>query len=84
MLFSYPLVKLDKEIVFVVQNSRQSRYVNLEEIYQVGFSTKGENRGLGLSNVKEIIDKYDDITLETDIETNYFIQVVRFKRKEKI
>ena len=78
------LVKLDKEIVFVIQNSRQSRYINLEEIYEVGFSTKGENRGLGLNNVKEIIDKYDDITLETDIETNYFIQVVRFKRKEKI
>lgn len=78
------LVKLDKEIVFVIQNSRQSRYINLEEIYEVGFSTKGENRGLGLNNVKEIIDKYDEVTLETDIETNYFIQVVRFKRKEKI
>lgn len=34
------LVKLDKEIVFVIQNSRQSRYINLEEIYEVGFSTK--------------------------------------------
>lgn len=78
------LVKLDKEIVFVIQDSRQSRYINLEEIYEVGFSTKGENRGLGLNNVKEIIDKYDEVILETDIETNYFIQVVRFKRKEKI
>lgn len=78
------LVKLDKEIVFVIQNSRQSRYINLEEIYEVGFSTKGENRGSGLNNVKEIIDKYDEVILETDIETNYFIQVVRFKRKEKI
>ena len=78
------LGKLDKEIVFVIQNSRQSRYINLEEIYEVGFSTKGENRGLGLNNVKEIIDKYDEVILETDIETNYFIQVVRFKRKEKI
>jgi len=57
---------------------------DLEEIYEVGFSTKGENRGLGLNNVKEIIDKYDEVILETDIETNYFIQVVRFKRKEKI
>lgn len=78
------LVKLDKEIVFVIQNSRQSRYINLEEIYEVGFSTKGENRGLGLNIVKEIIDKYDEVILETDIETNYFIQVVRFKRKEQI
>ena len=33
---------------------------------------------------KEIIDKYDEVILETDIETNYFIQVVRFKRKEQI
>ena len=56
--------------------------MNIEEIYEMGFSTKGKNRGLGLSNVKEIISKYEDIILETDIETNNFIQIVRFKRKE--
>ena len=56
--------------------------MNIEEIYEMGFSTKGKNRGLGLSNVKEIINKYEDIILETDIETNNFIQIVRFKRKE--
>ena len=76
------LVNLENEIIFVIQNSRQSRHMNIEEIYEMGFSTKGKNRGLGLSNVKEIINKYEDIILETDIETNNFIQIVRFKRKE--
>ena len=32
----------------------------------------------------EITPNVPKIILETDIETNYFIQVVRFKRKEKI
>ena len=76
------LVNLENEIIFVIQNSRQSRHMNIEEIYEMGFSTKGKNRGLGLSNVKEIISKYEDIILETDITSNSFIQVLIFKRRE--
>lgn len=76
------LVNLENEIIFVIQNSRQSRHMNIEEIYEMGFSTKGKNRGLGLSNVKEIISKYEDIILETDITSNSFTQVLIFKRKE--
>ena len=56
--------------------------MNIEEIYEMGFSTKGKNRGLGLSNVKEIISKYEDIILETDITSNSFTQVLIFIRKE--
>ena len=76
------LVNLENEIIFVIQNSRQSRHMNIEEIYEMGFSTKGKKRGLGLSNVKEIISKYEDIILETDITSNSFTQVLIFKRKE--
>ena len=32
------------------------------------------NRGLGLNNVKEILDKYDNIILETEMEDNTFRQ----------
>ena len=37
----------------------------------LGFSTKGRNRGLGLNNVKEILDKYDNIILETEMEETH-------------
>ena len=48
-------------------------------IYQKGFSTKGSNRGLGLTNVKEIIDRNPNVNLETLIENNEFTQVVKIK-----
>lgn len=49
--------------------------VNLREIYKKGYSTKGYNRGIGLSNAQDIIlEKYDNILLNTTIEKNLFIQ----------
>ncbi|MBP2624114.1 ATP-binding protein [Streptococcus oricebi] len=74
------LIKLEKEVVFVVRNSRKKMDLDLEKVYQVGFSTKGEKRGIGLINMKEIIAHYDDIILDTTIEPEYFTQVVTFRR----
>lgn len=33
-------------------------HVALDKLFETGYSTKGENRGLGLSRVKQICDKY--------------------------
>ena len=34
------------------------------DLFALGFSTKGRNRGVGLNNVKELLDKYNNIILE--------------------
>ena len=34
------------------------------DLFSLGFSTKGRNRGVGLNNVKELLDKYNNIILE--------------------
>lgn len=42
--------------------SNPSLYVTQEELQnwlKTGTSTKGENRGLGLANVMEIVERYD-------------------------
>ena len=75
------LVDLDIETILVVQNSRKKRQLDLEEIYQTDFSTKGEGRGLGLSNIKEIINNYEGIILDTKIEDEYFTQVMRVRKE---
>ena len=54
---------------------------DLEDLFELGFSTKGRNRGIGLNNVKEILDKYENIILETEIEESTFRQIIRFKRE---
>lgn len=74
------VIKLDSEILIVIQNSRKNRSINPEEIFNIGYSTKGINRGIGLNNVKEILEKYDDVILETEIDDERFKQIIRFKR----
>ena len=75
------LVDLDTETILVIQNSRKKRPLDLEEIYQTDFSTKCVGRGLGLSNIKEIINNYEGIILDTKIEDEYFIQAMRVRKE---
>ena len=75
------VIKMDFETVIVSQNSCKITMTPSEDLFALGFSTKGRNRGLGLNNVKEILDKYDNIILETEMEDNTFRQIIRFKRE---
>lgn len=78
------LVQLDTEIIFVVKNSRKQRKLDLEEIYEPEFSTKGYRRGLGLNNLKEILENYEYITLDTEISKYDFTQVLTIKRRNSL
>ncbi len=75
------IIKLDLETLVVIQNSCKKRNVKSEDLFELGFSTKGRHRGLGLNNVKEILGKYDNVILETEIDNDMFKQVIRFKRE---
>ena len=75
------VIKMDFETVIVIQNSCKITMTPSEDLFALGFSTKGRNRGLGLNNVNEILDKYDNIILETEMEDNTFRQIIRFKRE---
>ena len=63
-------------ITFVVQNTCRPDLPPLYELLQAGFSTKGEKRGLGLSNLAEIADSCPNVMLETKIEKDRFIQTL--------
>ena len=75
------VIRMDLETVIVIQNSCKITMSPSEDLFELGFSTKGRNRGIGLNNVKEILDKYDNIILETEMEDNTFRQIIRFKRE---
>ena len=59
------VIKMDLETVIVIQNSCRITMTPSEDLFELGFSTKGRNRGIGLNNVKDILDKYENIILET-------------------
>lgn len=75
------VIRMDLETVIVIQNSCKITMSPSEDLFELGFSTKGRNRGIGLNNVKEILDQYENIILETEMEDSTFRQIIRFKRE---
>jgi len=70
--------KVGNGITFVVQNTCRPDIQPLRELKQVGYSTKGENRGLGLSNLAELVAAHSDsLSLQTSITDGNFIQKLR-------
>lgn len=60
----------------VIINSCKDDLPLIYKLYEQGFSTKGKGRGLGLSNLKEIMDAYSNTTIDTVVENNEFRQVI--------
>lgn len=50
--------------------------VDCLQIFKEGYSTKGNNRGLGLSNLETILHKYENCTISTQVIDDRFIQEV--------
>lgn len=69
------LLQEDLMLTVVVKNSFQVK-PELGRIWQDGYSTKGLGRGIGLSNYRNIIHKYPNVTQETKIEGHHFVQVL--------
>lgn len=70
------LINKNKSVIIVVINSFKGEILSVSRLFKEGFSTKGENRGLGLSNLKEIINRYNNVSLDTCIKEKEFIQEV--------
>lgn len=67
-------IKTEKAITIVISNSYKEKNISLNKIFKPNYSTKGSGRGIGLNNLKKIIDDYDNVFLETKMIDNYFIQ----------
>lgn len=55
----------DDKLQLVVQNSSKEKQVSIRNMFNQGFSTKGDNRGIGLANVKSILEEYPKVELIT-------------------
>lgn len=64
-----------------IENSRKDEEISLTQIYQPGYSSKGENRGIGLATVQQMIDANHYITLQTFYDAGVFRQVLILKRQ---
>ncbi|MDE5977336.1 MAG: GHKL domain-containing protein [Turicibacter sp.] len=64
-----------------IENSCKDEEISLTKIYQPGYSSKGENRGIGLATVQQMIDTNHYLTLQTAYDAGIFRQVLILKRQ---
>ncbi|NQO47107.1 GHKL domain-containing protein [Streptococcus suis] len=67
----------DRKIV-VVENTTVEDKVSTSHIFEYGHSTKGDNRGIGLANVKAILDSYPKFSVSTNSNNHRFVQELVF------
>ncbi|MED3763277.1 sensor histidine kinase [Ureibacillus terrenus] len=72
----------NNSVMIIIENTFFDRLEDVEEIFEEGFSTKGENRGKGLSNVRSIIKNYPNVYLNTSINGNLFTHVLEIQNNE--
>ncbi|MCD3347792.1 GHKL domain-containing protein, partial [Clostridium botulinum D/C] len=83
-LISISFIKdIDTDLNIVILNSCNDTKINITSIFKKGYSSKGNNRGIGLFNVRSILnEKYPDNTiLNTYIKNNLFIQDLHIRAK---
>ncbi|GFP74428.1 sensor histidine kinase [Clostridium fungisolvens] len=65
---------IGSDLNITVANTFKREELDMDKIYNKGYSTKGENRGLGLYILKSIVDKNLNMTLNTFINEGMFTQ----------
>lgn len=78
------LISFEKSTQIIIENSCREDIPPLYKLKKNGFSTKGERRGIGLSNVDELLRENErdgvGVTLETIIDNSTFTQILSFTK----
>lgn len=71
---NFMVIKKKDKIVVEITNTYSELGLRLENINDKGVSSKGENRGLGLYKVKDILRKYPKVEHQTKASNGMFMQ----------
>lgn len=66
--------RLAHSIHFIIENPCREKDTSYSQLRKQGFSSKGNNRGLGLTIVHDILEGYENISLETLNKDGRFVQ----------
>lgn len=53
--------------------------MDISQIFDLGVSSKGSTRGVGVHNVISILDRYLNVSLNTTSQIIVFVRQLRFK-----
>lgn len=68
--------KREENVLVVIRNSCENQQIDMKGIYQLGRSSKGEHRGVGLYQAQRILGKYKNIIHSTGYVETMFSQTL--------
>ncbi|GEP25270.1 sensor histidine kinase [Lentilactobacillus diolivorans] len=68
--------KPNHEEILVVKNNCKETTIDKRKIFELGYSSKGKGRGIGLATVKGLLIKHPNINLETEFKNHFFTQTL--------
>lgn len=71
------IISNQMKCVTILVKNKAENHMKFHEIWKLGYSTKGENRGLGLYSYQKIIEKYTNVIPLTNWSDHYFIQELK-------
>lgn len=71
------------EVILEISNTFSDKAISTDIIFNKGISSKGNNRGLGLYKVKDIVKRYSTVSLETFIADEVFVQRLSVQKSIK-
>lgn len=79
---SIALIREENKEIVIVENSTIEEQIEISTIFNRDYSTKGSYRGIGLANVKDILEKYPRLALSTKSSNFKFRQTIIFNGLE--
>jgi two-component system sensor histidine kinase AgrC len=76
---SIAIIKNPHSKTFVIKNTWNQQEIAANKLFELGFSTKAKNRGVGLYTVRKYTDKITNLYLETAFTPDYFTQTLTVK-----
>ena len=69
------MIKMEYGYQIIIQNTYFTK-PDLVHLYQKGYSTKGEDRGLGMYYAREMILDHEELEFEFEIQEHFVIQKI--------
>lgn len=70
------MIKMGWNITVIVKNTYIEKNIDYSKLGSLGISSKGERRGTGLYNIRNITSNYKNVTLDTEYNGQYFTQLL--------
>lgn len=75
------IIDSPEAVTFIIENHCEEFSLNINELGAANYSTKGQDRGMGLHIASQIMGNYKNIQSTTNYENNMFTQILKIYKE---